>query len=88
MEDKREEKRYSVDTTKEVIEEKKRAAKGKGITFRPYIEDMRTRLAMVEEKRAKIFYLIPILYSGVFVVTIVLWRWGGSNRVPRVTFFA
>lgn len=54
MEDKREEKRYSVDTTKEVIEEKKRAAQGKGITFRPYIEDMRTRLAKVEEKRAKI----------------------------------
>ena len=31
----------------------------------------------VEEKRAKIFYLIPILYGGVFFVTIFLWRWGG-----------
>lgn len=54
MEDKGKEKRYSVDTTKEVIKEKKKAAKGKGITFRPYIEDMRTRLAKVEEKRAQI----------------------------------
>ena len=30
-----------------------------------------------EGKKPKIFYLIPILYSGVFVVTIVLWRWVG-----------
>ena len=50
----KEEKRYSVDTTKEIIEEKKKAAKGKGITFRPYVEDIRTRLAKVEEKRANI----------------------------------
>ncbi len=45
-------KKYSVETTKEIIEEKKKAARGKGITFRPYVEDMRTRLAKVEEKRA------------------------------------
>jgi hypothetical protein len=31
----------------------------------------------VEREKTKIFYLIPILYSGVFVVTIVLWRWCG-----------
>lgn len=49
-----EEKRYSIDVTKEIIEEKKKTAKGKGITFRPYVEDVRTRLAKVEEKRAKI----------------------------------
>lgn len=52
MED--QEKRYSVDTTKEIIEEKKKAARGTGITFRPYVEDLRTRLAKVEEKRARI----------------------------------
>jgi acetyl-CoA carboxylase carboxyltransferase component len=54
MDEKKEEKRYSIDTTREVIEEKKKAAKGRGITFRPYIEDMRTRLAKVEAKKAKI----------------------------------
>lgn len=48
------EKRYSVDTTKEIIEEKKKAAKGTGITFKPYVDDVRTRLAKLEEKRAKI----------------------------------
>jgi len=54
MEEKKEEKRYSIDATREAVEEKKKAAKGRGITFRPYIEDMRTRLAKVEEKKAQI----------------------------------
>lgn len=58
MADKKEEKRYSVDTTKDLIAEKKKAAKGKGITFRPYIEDMRTRLKQVEEKRAQ--FKLPV----------------------------
>lgn len=53
MEEK-EEKRYSVETTKDVIKEKKKAAKGSGITFKPYVEDIRTRLAKVEEKRSRI----------------------------------
>jgi hypothetical protein len=48
MEEKKEEKRYSIDTTREVVEEKRKAAKGRGITFRPYIEDMKTRLTKVE----------------------------------------
>ena len=30
-----------------------------------------------EGEKPKILYLIPIVYSGVFVVTIVLWRWTG-----------
>ena len=53
-EEKKEEKRYTVDTARELIETKKKAAKGRGITFRPYIEDLRTRTAMVKEKRQRI----------------------------------
>jgi acetyl-CoA carboxylase carboxyltransferase component len=45
---------WEIETTKEIIAEKKKAAKGKGITFKPYVEDVRTRLAMVEEKRVKV----------------------------------
>lgn len=45
---------YSIDTVKEVIQEKKRMAKGQGITFRPYVEDLSSRLAKVEEKKAKL----------------------------------
>lgn len=48
------EKRYLVDTTREIIKEKKKSAGGRGITFRPYVEDVRTRLAKIVEKRAKI----------------------------------
>jgi propionyl-CoA carboxylase beta chain len=44
----------SVDVTKELIESKKKKAKGRGITFRPYIDDLRTRLSVVQEKRQKI----------------------------------
>jgi len=48
--------KYSIDTAKEVIDAKKKASKGKarGITFRPYVEDIKARLAKVEEKRAQI----------------------------------
>jgi len=46
----------SIDTTKEVVEAKKKASRGKGrgISFRPYVEDIKTRLAKVEERRSKI----------------------------------
>jgi len=49
--------KWSIDTTKEVMQAKKEMAKGKksrGVSFRPYVEDLRTRLAKVEEKRKKI----------------------------------
>jgi len=49
--------KYSIDTTKDMVEAKKKASKGKqgrGITFMPYVEDLRMRLAKVEEKRAQI----------------------------------
>jgi len=48
--------KWSIDTTKEMIESKKKEGKGKkdrGITFRPYIEDLRTRMAMVDGKKGK-----------------------------------
>ena len=44
----------SIDTTKEITGLAKKKAKGKGITFQPYTQDLRTRLAQVEEKRRKI----------------------------------
>lgn len=55
-EDKKKQEKWSIDTTKAVVEAQKKASKGKGrgISFRPYVEDIRTRLAKVEEKRAKI----------------------------------
>lgn len=55
-EDKTKQEKCSIDNTKEVVEAKKKASRGKGrgISFRPYVEDIRTRLAKVEEKRAKI----------------------------------
>jgi len=43
---------WSIETTREVLEEKKK--RGEGITFRPYIEDLRTRLRKVEKAREKI----------------------------------
>ena len=52
--DRKDEKKYSIDTTREILEAKKKASKGRGLTFRPYVEDIRTRLAILEEKRAKI----------------------------------
>jgi len=48
------ERRYEVETARELVETKKKAAKGRGITFKPYIEDLRTRTALVEEKRQKL----------------------------------
>ena len=55
-EDKTQQGKWSIDTTKEVVAAKKKASRGKGggISFRPYVEDIRTRLAKVEEKRVKI----------------------------------
>jgi len=48
--------KISIETTKEVVDAKKKASRGKGrgVSFRPYVEDLKTRLAKVEEKRAKI----------------------------------
>ena len=48
--------KISIETTKEVVEAKKKASRGKGrgVSFRPYVEDLKTRLAKVEEKRARI----------------------------------
>jgi len=48
--------KWSIDTTKEVVEAKKKSSRGKGrgISFRPYVEDIKSRLAKVEEKRAQI----------------------------------
>jgi len=49
--------KWSIDTTREIVEGKKKKGKGKkerGITFKPYIEDLKTRTAMVEEKRVEI----------------------------------
>ena len=45
---------FGVAGVKDVIEAKKKEAKGKGLSFKPYVEDVRTRLAKVEEKRASI----------------------------------
>ena len=53
-EEKEKEREFGVDTIKQLVEEKKKAAKGRGITFKPYTEDVRTRTAMVEGKRQKI----------------------------------
>jgi acetyl-CoA carboxylase carboxyltransferase component len=52
--DKRE--KWSIETTKDVIDAQKKATKkkGRGITFRPYVEDIKTRLAKVEETRSQI----------------------------------
>ncbi len=52
----KDEKRPSIETTKEVVQAKKKAAKskGRGISFRPYVENVRTRLEIVEKKREKI----------------------------------
>lgn len=44
----------SIETTKEIVQAKKKAGKGRGLSFRPYVEDVKTRLAIVEEKRSKI----------------------------------
>lgn len=49
-----EEKRYEVDTIKEIREAKKAKAKGSGITFKPYVEPLEERLKKVEEKRWRI----------------------------------
>lgn len=51
-----EKKRSSIETTKEVVQAKKEAAKskGRGISFRPYVENVRIRLEVVEKKREKI----------------------------------
>ena len=49
-----EEWRASVDTAQEITKLAKKKAKGQGVTFKPYTEDLRTRLAQVEEKRKKI----------------------------------
>jgi len=53
------EEKWSIDTTKELVEAKRKKSKtrDRGITFKPYVEDLRTRLAMVEEKRAKILQM-------------------------------
>jgi acetyl-CoA carboxylase carboxyltransferase component len=53
-EQRKESKRPSINTTKEITDLAKKKAKGKGVTFRPYTEDLKTRLAQVEEKRGKI----------------------------------
>ncbi len=52
----KEQQRPSIETTREVVEAKKKASKGKGrgLSFRPYVEDVRTRLTAVEAKRTKI----------------------------------
>ncbi|MBN2568507.1 MAG: acyl-CoA carboxylase subunit beta [Deltaproteobacteria bacterium] len=50
--------KWSIDTTKEIIDAKKKKSKdkkGRGITFRPYVEDLKTRVSIVEAKREKIF---------------------------------
>ena len=44
---------FGVEITEEVLKAKKKAAKGRGLSFKPYVDDVRTRLAKVEEKRAK-----------------------------------
>ena len=49
-----EEKRYSIDTTKELLLEKKKASKGQGLTFKPYTTGMRERTVEVEQKREEI----------------------------------
>jgi len=46
--------KYGIETTKKAVEEKKQSAKGKGLTYRPYVEDVRTRLAKVEEDKERI----------------------------------
>lgn len=43
----------SIKTTKEANDEAKKTTRS-GITFQPYVEDVRTRLGIIEEKRAKI----------------------------------
>mgnify|MGYP001055602516 CR=1 FL=1 len=53
-EEEKEQKKYEIETIKEIAEAKKKAAKGRGITFKPYVDDVKTRTAMVEEKRQKI----------------------------------
>lgn len=50
----RDEKRYSIETTKKITEEKRKSAKGEGFTFRPYVDDVRTRLEMVVREKEKI----------------------------------
>lgn len=44
------------ETTKDEVKAGKKAGKGKGrgLSFRPYVEDVKTRLEIVEQKRAKI----------------------------------
>lgn len=48
--------RPSIETTREIVQAKKKASKerGRGISFRPYVESVRTRLEVVEQKRSKI----------------------------------
>lgn len=45
---------FGVETTKDLLKAKKKAAKGGGLSFKPYVEDVRTRLVKVEEKREQI----------------------------------
>lgn len=46
--------KYKIETTKKAIEEKKKSAKGTGLTYRPYVEDVRTRLHKVEKDKERI----------------------------------
>ena len=45
---------YSINTTKDTLAKKKAQAKGKGLSFRPYVEDVRTRLAKVQAEKERI----------------------------------
>lgn len=49
-----EKEKASIETTREITSLAKKKAKGRGISFRPYVEDLRTRTALFEEKRKKI----------------------------------
>ena len=49
-----EDKKYSIDDVKSTMEEKKKASKGRGFSFKPYVDDVRTRLKLIEEKKQKI----------------------------------
>ncbi|MFH1481035.1 MAG: carboxyl transferase domain-containing protein, partial [Pseudomonadota bacterium] len=52
QEDERE--KASIETAREITSLSKKKAKGRGISFRPYVEDLRTRTALFEEKRKKV----------------------------------
>ncbi len=52
--------KWSIETTKEIVAaggKKSKGKRGRGITFRPYVEDLKTRLSMVEAKRSKILQM-------------------------------